>query len=347
MSGGAVGLSVAAAVCVALGSALQHQAAARGGRGGIVLLWRLLRSRRWMAGLAAAGAGTLLHAAALSGGSVAVVEAVMVANVALALPARALLDGVRPSVGLVLAAAVLSGGVAVFAAAARPGAGQPGPDARAAAVVIAAGAVLAGLCMAAAARARSGRAAGFALGLAAGTLYGLAGGVLKAVVHVLRHGPAAVAAGWPLWALAVLGAWAFILHQRAYAHAPLQASLPALSVAGPLAGMAFGALAFREVPAHGPLAVPAEVAGMAVIIVSVAALGRLSTASGRHRRSGAHGAVVLPQGANPGESHFPAPGAALNRQHLSPGQAGEPTVRCRVPALPQRPRRTVPSRCLP
>lgn len=292
MSGGAAGFAIAAAVCVALGSALQHQAAvaAGDGHGGIGLLWRLLRSRRWIAGLAVAGAGTALHAAALSGGSVAVVEAVMVANVAVALPARALLDGVRPSAGLVLAAVVLSGGVAVFATAARPGAGHPAPVPGAAAVVIAAGVTLAGLCSVAAARARSGRTAGFALGLAAGTLYGLAGGVLKAVVHTLRYGPAAVVAGWPLWALAVLGAWAFILHQRAYARAPLQASLPALSVASPLGGMAFGALAFGEIPAHGPLAVPGEVAGMAAIIVSVAVLGRLSAAPGRHRRGAVRGA---------------------------------------------------------
>jgi hypothetical protein len=311
VSGSAVGLAVAAAACVALGSALQHQAVATagGGSGGTGLLWRLLRSRRWMAGLAAAGAGTLLHAGALDGGAVAVVEGVMVANVALALPARSLLDGVRPSAGVVVAAVVLSGGVAVFAAAARPGAGQPAPDARAAAVVIAAGAVLAGLCSAAAARARSGRVAGFALGLAAGTLYGLAGGVLKAVVHALRYGPAAVAGGWPLWALAVLGAWAFILHQRAYACAPLQASLPALSVAGPLAGMAYGALAFREVPAHGPAAVAGEVAGMAVVIVSVAVLGRLSAAPGRHRRGTPGSAALESSGPGPGVPHSPAPAA--------------------------------------
>lgn len=285
VSGSTVGLAIAAAVCVALGSALQHQAATAAGdrHGGLRLLWRLLRSRRWMAGLAASGASTVLHAAALHGGAVAVVEAVMVTNLALALPARVLLDRIRPSAGLALAALVLSGGVAVFITAARPGAGQPAPDARTAAVVITAGAALAALCMAAAARARSGRAAGLALGLAAGTLYGLAGGVLKAVVQEL-HDPVAVLAGWPLWALAALAAWAFLLHQRAYARAPLQASLPALSVAGPLAGMAFGALAFGEVPAHGPVAVSGEVLGMAVIIVSVTMLGLLSSSPGRHRR---------------------------------------------------------------
>lgn len=229
-----------------------------------------------MTGLAATAAGTVLHALALSIGAVAVVEAVLVTNLALALPARTLLDRVRPSVPLVLSAVALSGGVAVFVAAARPGTGQPVPDARVAAAVIAAGVALAGLCTATAARTRSDRIAGFALGLAAGTLYGLAGGVLKAVAHAVLHGPATAIVGWPLWTLAVLGSWAFILHQGAYARAPLPASLPALSVANPLAGLIFGALAFGEAPASGPLAVLGEVLGMAVIIASVALLGRLS-----------------------------------------------------------------------
>jgi hypothetical protein len=257
---------------------LQHQAAtvAAGYRGGIVLLWQLARSRRWMMGLAVLAAGTLLHAAALRDGAVVVVEAVMVTNLALALPARVLLDRVRPPARLVLAAVALSGGIAVFVAAAHPGTGQPGPDARAAAEVIAVGAAVAALCSVAVARVRSGRVAGFALGLAAGTLYGLAGGVLKAVVHAVPHGLAAALAGWPLWTLAVLGTWAFFLHQRAYTRAPLQASLPTLSAANPLAGLAFGTLAFGEQPAHGPAAVLGEVLGMAVVIVSVTLLGRLS-----------------------------------------------------------------------
>jgi hypothetical protein len=312
VSGSAVGLAVAAAVCVGLGSALQHQAAtAAGDRGsGTGLLWRLARSPRWMAGLAAAGAGTLLHAAALHYAAVAVVEGVMVANLAVALPARGLLDRARPPAGLMLAAVALSGGVAVFAAAARPGTGQPVPDARGAAVVIAAGVTLAGLCSAAAARTRSRQVAGMALGLAAGILYGLAGGILKAVVRTVLHGnPLGAVTGWPLWALAVLGAWAFILHQRAYTRAPLQASLPALSVANPLAGMAFGALAFGEIPASGPLAMLGEMLGMAVIVGSVAILGRLSVVPGRHCRGKADAATIPPQSAEPGSPQSPASAA--------------------------------------
>jgi hypothetical protein len=172
MSGSAVGYAAAAAICFALASALQHQAATgeQGYRSGIHLLWRLARNRRWAAGLALIAAGVILHAAAVHAGALAVVQPVLLMSLALALPVRALLDRARPSAGQALAAAVLAAGVAVFVAAAHPSAGQPAADGRGAATAIVTGAILAGLCLVIAARARSGRVAGFALGLAAGTL---------------------------------------------------------------------------------------------------------------------------------------------------------------------------------
>ncbi len=94
---------------------------------------------RWAAGLAAAAAGVILYAAALHAGALAIVQPVLVMSVALALPVRALLDRARPSTGQVLAAAVLAAGVAVFVTTAHPRAGRAAPDARGAAVVIAAG----------------------------------------------------------------------------------------------------------------------------------------------------------------------------------------------------------------
>ena len=277
MSAGSVGYAIAAAGCLAMASALQHQAATgeQGYRSGIHLLWRLARSRRWMIGMAAAAAAEVLHAAALNGGALAVVQPLLVMSLAMALPVRALLDRARPSGRQVLSALALVGGVALFVASAHPGAGRPVPEAAGAAAVIAAGVALAGLCSVIAARTRSGRVAGFALGLAAGTLYGLAGGVLKAVVQTGLRDPVAALGGWPLWTLAVLGAWGLIMHQRAYTHAPLRVSLPVLSVANPLAGIAFGVLVFAEIPASGPLALLGQAAGLAVIVVSVAILARL------------------------------------------------------------------------
>src|SRR5712691_12886717 len=86
---------------LALASALQHQAATgeQGYRRGIHLLWRLARNRRWAAGLAAAAAGVILHAAALHAGALAAVQPVLLTSLALALPVRALLDRARPSAG--------------------------------------------------------------------------------------------------------------------------------------------------------------------------------------------------------------------------------------------------------
>ncbi len=293
MSGSVIGYALAAAICIALGSALQHQAATgeRGYRSGIHLLWRLAHRPRWVAGLAAGVAGLALHAAALHAGALAVVQPLLVTGLAFALPLRALLDRARPSAGQALAAAVLAAGVAIFVAAAHPGAGRPAPDAGAAATVIAAGAMLAGACSVVAARARSGRLAGFALGLAAGILYGLVGGVLKAAFQAAIHQPAAAAAAaWPLWTLAVLGAWAVVVHQRAYTLAPLRVSLPAMSAANPLAGMVFGATVFGEKPASGPLALLAEALGLTVIVASVTILARPGRSAGSHRRHPSAGA---------------------------------------------------------
>lgn len=276
MNGGAVGFAVAAAFFIALGSALQHQAAgttcASHGGLGLGLVLRLARRGRWVAGLALAGVGTLLHAAALHDGALAVVETVLAMNLALALPARALLDRARPSAGHAAAAAVLGAGVAIFIISANPSAGRPAAEAGGAAAVILAGMVLAGLAVLIAARTNSERITGSALGLAAGTLYGIGGGALKATVHTVLHDPVAALTGWPLWTLCALTAWAFVMHQQAYARAPLRASLPAITVANPLAGVAFGAIAFDEIPAHSPVAVTAEVLGLAIIVGSVLVL---------------------------------------------------------------------------
>jgi drug/metabolite transporter (DMT)-like permease len=242
-----------------------------------------------MVGLGVAAVGLGLHAAALHSGALAVVQPLLVMGLAFALPLRALLDRARPAAGQVLAAAVLAGGVAVFVVAAHPSPGQAASDTDAAAAVIGAGVVLAGACSMIAARVRSGRLAGFALGLAAGILYGLVGGVLKAAVHNVLHHPIAAVTTWPVWVLIVLGAWAFMVHQRAYTLAPLSVSLPALSAANPLVAMVFGAAVFGERPATGPLAVLGQVLGLAVIVASVTMLARSGGDAGSRPRSQARG----------------------------------------------------------
>jgi multidrug transporter EmrE-like cation transporter len=105
---------------------------------------------------------------------------------------------------------------------------------------------------------------------------------------VLHH-PIAAVTTWPVWVLIVLGAWAFMVHQRAYTLAPLSVSLPALSAANPLVAMVFGAAVFGERPATGPLAVLGQVLGLAVIVASVTMLARSGGDAGSRPRSQARG----------------------------------------------------------
>ncbi len=184
---------------------------------------------------------------------------------------------------------------------------------------------LAGLGSVTAARGRSGRVAVFALGLAAGSLFGLIGGVLKATVHAAARNPAA-AAGWLVWTLAALGARALAMHQRAYAQAPLDVSLPVLSVANSLAGIALGVLVFGENPASGALALSGEALGLAVIVASVTILARTAARTGIRLLSPVHGGQqswpVLPAQTGPA-GDTPAGGApALPVGLAPPGRCG-------------------------
>jgi hypothetical protein len=201
--------------------------------------------------------------------------------------------------------------VAIFVIAAHPSAGQPAPDASDAAVLILAGVALALICTAIVARTSSERIAGVALGLAAGALYGVGGGVLKTTVHTVLRSPAAALTGWPLWTLCALTAWAFVIHQQAYARAPLQVSLPVLSVANPLAGMAFGAVAFGEIPAHSPVAVAAEVVGLVIIVSSVLALTRPEARPARHGQP-------APRAGSAPEANVPEPRASQSPTRSAP-----------------------------
>jgi drug/metabolite transporter (DMT)-like permease len=284
MTGEAILLSVIAALFVAVGSALQHQGVGdtEAPQGGVALVIRLLKNKPWMAGLIITGLSTVLHAAALKDGTLAVVETVMAINLAMALPVRALLDRAKPSIGQSIAALVLTVGVAIFVTAANPTAGNMRTNGSGAVVMILAGIVFALVCIAIAARTRKERIAGVTLGLAGGVLYGLGGGALKTTVAEITHNPVGALFNWPLWVVIGLNAWAFVIHQEAYARAPLRASLPALSVSNPIAGIIFGALVFDEIPGHSPLDIVAELLGLAVILGSIMALAQRDP--GRHRR---------------------------------------------------------------
>ncbi|WP_299558718.1 DMT family transporter [uncultured Mycolicibacterium sp.] len=106
----AVLLALAAALFTALGNVVQERSVQRvapaGGRAGV--LAGLLRDRRWWVGTAAGLAGFALQAAALSLGSVLLVQALLVTSLLFALPMQARLTGRPVGRGRLAWAAVLA-----------------------------------------------------------------------------------------------------------------------------------------------------------------------------------------------------------------------------------------------
>src|SRR4051794_11352247 len=87
MNGLAVALALGAAALFAIGAAAQQKAAAINvGAGGLRLMLRLLRSPRWLAATFGNALGYALQAAALSSGSLLIVQPLLVTSLVFALP---------------------------------------------------------------------------------------------------------------------------------------------------------------------------------------------------------------------------------------------------------------------
>ncbi len=99
MTGFVVPAALGSALAAATSSVLQHRSArsapvARRATGR--LLGHLVTRPVWLAGLVAGAAGLVLHALALSGGRLAVVQPLLVSGMLFALPVSVALEGRRP-----------------------------------------------------------------------------------------------------------------------------------------------------------------------------------------------------------------------------------------------------------
>jgi hypothetical protein len=123
-------------------------------------------------------------------------------------------------------------------------------------------------------RRRSLRGKALSLGLAAGTLYGLQDVLTRGSLTRLDGGVTGVVASWQPYVLlgaAVIGLW---LMQSAFDAAPLRVSLPAVTAAEPLSGIALGVGVFLERLRVTPQTLAAEVAGLAILVAGIVLLGR-------------------------------------------------------------------------
>lgn len=269
-------LSVSAACCLGFGFVLQQQAAAHAPLSDFLsprLLLDLVRVPRWLGGIALMACGMALGAVALSQGEVSLVEPLLATNLlfALALSRRQTKQplGRQGWAGLVL----LAGGVTAFIVAGRPEGGEAVTDPFRHWLIIGAMVGLALLLTTYAKRSRLS-AGPVLLAVAAGLLYGVQDAFTRISGQRFSEGGwTELVTGWQVYGVVLLGVTGLILVQSAFETAPLRMSLPALTAAQPLAGIACGVgfLGDRLRTDTGALAW--EAAGLAAIVGGIVLLG--------------------------------------------------------------------------
>jgi drug/metabolite transporter (DMT)-like permease len=238
------------------------------------MLWRLAHRSDWLGGIAAIVVGFLCQAAALATGPIALVQPILVLELAFALILaqvvfRSWLH--RREWGAVIG---MSAGLAVLLYALQPSGGDPA-RAAAGAWVLGIGVTFAISAIFAAIGYRS-------TGSRRAAFFGLATGVGFALTAVLLTSIGAVysTAGWSgvvsspqTYLLIVLGPVYFFLLQKSLQAGSLVAAQPALTLSNPVVAMAFGVVVFDErVRAGSWLAL--AVAGALGIAASTAVLAR-------------------------------------------------------------------------
>lgn len=278
-----IAIALGAAVLLALGFVIQQRVAAEEPPSEVLrisLLLHLARRPRWLLGIAAMIGGQVLGATALSMADLGLVEPVLAANLLFALLISAAWTRRRLSRREWVGAIALAGGLAMFIVVAAPHGGRvldlPWPNwALSMGVIVAVAALLVF-----GSRIGGDGLRATMLAAAAGMLFGLQDALTRRTLAVLpRHGIIAVLTQWPTYVLVAVAVCALLLAQSAFEAAPLPASLPAMTLAEPVTGIAFGASVFSEHIGLGPGTLTAEVIALGVGAVGVWVVGRSCTFS--------------------------------------------------------------------
>lgn len=291
-SGLAIALAVVAAFCFAGAAVLQHRAVTaaapvpgygaphRGRPGATLSLDGLLAATRrpgWLLGLALAGGGTLLHAAALVLAPLSVVQPIGVLAVPVAVLLTAVRTGRQPGRGVLAAAAVCVAGVAVFvglAAGTAVSAPAPGGATLLAGLVVAA--VVAAL--AAVGLDHSGWVRCVSLAAAGAVAFGLVSTLLRAVSQDVVYGgfgalldPGVLATVAGIGTAVLVGGW---LVQQAFASGPPEVVTACLTVVDPIVAVVLGTALLGEGAATPARTWLMMVAAAAAATAGVVALAR-------------------------------------------------------------------------
>jgi drug/metabolite transporter (DMT)-like permease len=276
----AVALALTAALCIAVGDVLQQRAAhaiTDDTVGHVALLTTLLRNRRWWLGALLLIASIALQAAALSQGSVLLVQALLMTSVLFALPINARLLHRAMTGNEWIWAGLLTVAVTVIVVLGNPQAGRSSAPLQVWAVVACILGPLLAICVVAG-RIWGGAVAAVLFALVSGSLWGLFAVLTKEVMARLGSGLVAVIEAPALYACLLAAGGGVLLSQSAFRAGPLTASMPALQVSQPLVAAVLGVVVLDESLNTSRAGMTAlEVAAM-VTAVSIYRLARVDAA---------------------------------------------------------------------
>jgi len=271
---GAAGFAALAALAMGLASACQHHATGQVDRRAFLhpgLVLALGRRPWWLAGTAASVTGLGLQVAALSAGSIIVVQTVLVSCLAWTLLGECLFARVLPTRRAVSGIALAGAGLVGVLLALRPTVAPRAlvPPGGAVALVVGGCAAVAAAGLLIAAR-NTGRTRVLALAVTAGTGYGLTAALLKIVGEELQGGWTRPLGHATLYAAVVVGAAAVLLSQNTLQSGRRAAPAIAVMMAvDPAVGLVTGVSWFGEQLTTTPVALLGAVAATGAMVVGL------------------------------------------------------------------------------
>jgi drug/metabolite transporter (DMT)-like permease len=234
--------ALCAAVCFAIAAVLQQestQTVSATKSLSLGLLTDLVKRPRWVAGGVFMVTGFGLQALALSYGPIAVVQPIVMTELAFAIPLGILRRHRRAGRQEWAGIWCMIVGVSVFILAAAPGSGIQEPSGTAwLASLIPVGAVAA--VAVAVGSSRHGPARAMFLGAAAGLAFGVLSVLTKAVTHELSADLSKAFVTWQVYVAVAVGIAALVVSQSAYQAGPLAYSMPFVGVLEPLVAIVIG-----------------------------------------------------------------------------------------------------------
>jgi drug/metabolite transporter (DMT)-like permease len=318
MNGLYVGITLIAAMLTGSGFVLQQHAAEQVPDNQFLhlgLIARLVRNRRWLAGIVVMVAGYLAQAWTLGHLTLSVTEPLLTTNLIFALVLAVPLSGQALRKTEIVGAVLLTAGVAALSLT-RTVKGLSESFGSSSHWPAAAGIALVAVFLVQLGRNRSGGIRATLTGTAAGLMLGIADAFTRRTVQIIdgRH-PLHVLLHWPGYATVVASIIALWLMQNAFNAAPLHASLPAVTAAEPTAGIVLGVVVFGDQVHITPWLVAVQIVGVVIMVTGVILVARAPVFRNLRLRELPHVALELLQHPPPDGPDDPPAG----------GEAGDPS----------------------